>query len=74
MKVKPLSVQVLESDKIPADIPIPQGFEGAAIGTYPEGVVVVFEGKAHFFAFMALAAAVSGTKPDSTILTSTTIN
>ena len=74
MKVKHLSVSVLESDKIPPDMPIPQGFEGATIGTYPEGVVVVLEGKAHFFAFMALADAVAGTAPDATILTSKTIN
>lgn len=74
MKVKPLSVQVLESDKIPADMPIPQGFEGAVIGTYPEGVVVVFKGRAHFLAFKALAAAVVGTKSDTAIITSKTIN
>lgn len=74
MKVKPLSVQVLESDKIPAGMPIPPGFEGAVVATYQEGVVVVFEGKAHFLAFKALAAAIVGTIPASTIITSKTIN
>lgn len=74
MKIKPLSVQVLESDKIPADMPITQEFEGAVIGIYQEGAVVVFKGRAHFFAFSALAAAVVGTKSDTAIITSKTIN
>ena len=74
MTVKPLSVQVSESDRIPADMQIPQGFEGAVIGIYQEGVVVVFKGRAHFLAFKAFADAVVGTKPDTAIITSKTIN